>query len=278
MKIILTIVVAVALVAVVVACQSKKKSDDEPKKSLVLYYSQTGTTKAVAEEIARLTGADIESIEVEVPYDADYQQTIERCQKEMAEGFVPTTKPLKADLSNYETIFLGYPIWFGTYAPPIAGLVAANDFAGKKIVPFCTFGSGGLEPSIASLKTALPKAEIVGEGYGVRTARQASAPKEIDRFLKENGFIAGEVEPLPDYSAMQPVTPEETEIFNAACGSYQFPLGTPVEVGKRETPDAVDYKFSATGKGFDGSDVTFTIYVTAGKADGSQPEFTRVVR
>ena len=65
------------------------------------------------------------------------------------------------NLSDYDVIFLGYPIWFGTYAMPIATLVKEQDFAGKTIVPFCTFGSGGLNTSTDALTKALPKAKVV---------------------------------------------------------------------------------------------------------------------
>ena len=247
------------------------------QKKLVLYYSETGTTKAVAEELQKQLGADIESIEAVEPYSGNFQETIQRGQREMQSGKTPALKPLKSKIADYDVIFLGYPIWFGTYAMPIATLVKENDFAGKTIVPFCTFGSGGLNTSSEALKKALPKANIQA-GYGVRTARVASAAKELDRFLKENGYIEGTVEPLPDYSAQQPVTEEEKTIFDAACSNYQFPLGTPSTVGKRQTPDGTDYKYTVKSQAPGGSESTSTIYVTVGKEAGAKPEFTQVVR
>ena len=160
------------------------------QKTLVLYYSESGTTKTVAEEFQKQLNADIESIECVKPYTGNFQETIQRGQKEAQSGEWPELKPLKKKISDYDVIFLGYPIWFGTYANPIGTLVKNNDFAGKTIVPFCTFGSGGLNTSSDELKKALPKAKIQ-EGYGVRTARVASAEKELDRFLKENGYKKG---------------------------------------------------------------------------------------
>ena len=247
------------------------------KKCLVLYYSETGTTKAVAEELQKQLGADIEAVEAVEPYSGNFQQTIERSGRERESGQTPAIKPLTKNLADYDVIFLGYPIWFGTYAMPIATLVKEQDFAGKQIVPFCTFGSGGLNTSSDALRQALPKAEIL-KGYGVRTARVSAAAKELNRFLIENGYKEGTIEALPDYSEQQPVTPEDTLIFNAACSSYQFPLGTPQTVGKRTTPDGTDYKFSVTGRGFNGEESTSTIYVTVGKEEGAKPEFTEVVR
>ena len=184
---------------------------------------------------------------------------------------------MKKKISDYDIIFLGYPIWFGTYAMPIATLVKQNDFAGKTIVPFCTFGSGGLNTSSDALRKALPKANIK-PGYGVRTARVAAAAKELDRFLKENGYKPGTVTPLPDYSEQKPVTEAEKALFDAACSSYQFPLGTPVTVGSRQTPDGTDYKFTVKSQGFNGGESQSIIYVTVGKEAGAKPEFTQVVR
>lgn len=246
------------------------------QKQLVLYYSETGTTKAVAQELQKQLGADIEEIEAVVPYSGNFQETIQRGQREMQSGEMPAIKPLKKKIADYDIIFLGYPIWFGTYANPIITLVKEQDFAGKTIVPFCTFGSGGLNTSSDALKKALPKATIA-KGYGVRTARVNSAAKELDRFLKENGYKKGSVEKLPDYSAQQPVTDAERQIFGAACSSYQFPLGTPQTVGKRQTPDGTDYKFTVASRGMNGGgETTSIIYVTVGK--DTKPEFTEVVR
>ena len=247
------------------------------QRMLVFYYSETGTTKTVALELQKQLGADIEAIQPEEPYSGNFQETIQRGQREMQTGEMPALKPLKSKVADYDVIFLGYPIWFGTYANPIITLVKQQDFAGKTVVPFCTFGSGGLNTSSDALVKALPKAKIVA-GYGVRTARVAAAEKELDRFLKENGYKKGTVEKLPDYSAQQPVTDAEKAIFDAACSSDQFPLGTPSTVGKRQTPESTDYKFTVNSSSPNGTASTSIIYVTVGKEQGAKPEFTEVVR
>lgn len=247
------------------------------QKVLVLYYSQTGTTQAVAEELQKQLDADIERIEAATPYDGDFQATIERGREEMESGVMPELKPIQANLADYDVIFIGYPIWFGTYAMPIATLVKENDFVGKTVVPFCTFGSGGLSTSAQALKDALPKADIK-KGYGVRQARIEAAPKELNRFLIENGYKQGDIAPLPEYSEQVPVTEEDSLIFDAACSGYQFPLGTPITVGKRETEESMDYKFTAKSIGFDGKESTSTIYITVSDGEGAKPEFTEVVR
>ena len=133
------------------------------QKMLVLYYSETGTTKTVAQELQKQLGADIESIECEKPYSGNFQETMQRGQREMQSQEWPAIKPLAKKVADYDIVFLGYPIWFGTYANPIVTLLKEQDFAGKTIVPFCTFGSGGLNTSSDALKKALPKANEAGQ-------------------------------------------------------------------------------------------------------------------
>lgn len=270
------IILAFSAFMTLASCTNKQSEDSQPK-YLVLYYSQTGTTKAIAEEFQKALGADIDSIEVDEPYNGDFTATISRCQEEMANGKIPQLKPFKADVDDYDVVFLGYPVWFGTYARPISALVNEYKFDNKKVVTFCTFGSGGLNTSTAELKKALPNANVI-EGYGVRTIRVDSAAEEIDRFLKENGYIEGEIEALPDFSEQAPVTDEERKIFDEACGDYQFPLGTPVTAGKREIKDATEYKFTVSSKGQDGKDVSALIYVIDYKDKNKKPVFTQVVR
>lgn len=268
-----------AAILTLFGCNTQKKSDSdaETKKSkyLVVYYSQTGATQSVAQEISQLLGADTLRIDAAQPYNGTYDATIERCKKEMANNELPQLKAIDVDWTKYDTIFIGYPIWFGTYALPVATLLDEVDFAGKKLVPFCTYGSGGLHSSVKDLKQTQPKAEIL-KGYGVRNARLAKAPAEIKRFLIENGYIAGEVETLPVYSDQQPVTEEEVALFNAACGDYKYPLGTPVTVDKRVTSQSTDYRFVAQSTDVQGNTTEATIYVTV--ENGGIPEFTEVVR
>lgn len=254
------------------------------QKPLVLYYSQTSNTKAVAEEIATKLGADIEEIALVTPYDGDYKATIERSKKEREQGITPEIKPLKVDVAKYDVIFLGYPIWYGTYAPPIATLLNKVDLSGKTIVPFCTFGSGGLESSAANLAHAQPKAKIL-DGYGVRAARMDAMPEEVDQFLKESGFIEGPYVKLPEFSKPHAVNDAEAKIFDAAVGNYPMIKAKAVEVATRSIPYGIEYLYTAVDmlsvsdlrpekNSFSG--ITIKIYVTV--ANGKLPVFTRVVR
>ena len=276
MKTLKHFLMAALLLAVAVACGPKAP---KAPKILVLYYSQTETTKTVAEAISTRLGADIEAIAPVTPYNGTYQETIERGRKELQEQSFPAIQPLTAAISAYDVIFLGYPIWFGTYANPIATLLDEVDFSGKKIVPFCTFGSGGLEASVRNLTAKLPESTIL-PGYGVRSARIEAMPDEIDRFLKVGGFLAGTVEPLADFPDARPVSEAEAAICDAAVGDYPMIHATAAFVADRAIPGGTEYCFTAVDLPREGmpqrEPQEFKIYVTA--LDGQTPVFTRVVR
>ena len=264
-----------AMAASVMALSCTRK---ESPKILVLYYSQNGGTKVVAEEIGNRLGADIAEIVPVCPYDGHFEETIERCRKEMEAGEIPEIEPVACDLKAYDVVFLGYPVWFGTYAPPVAGLLTAADFSGKKIVPFCTFGSGGLDSSVKDLKEKEPEAEIL-PGYGVRAARIEAVPGEVDRFLKEGGFIEGEYEKYGDFSEMRPASEAEAVIFDAAVAGYPMIHATAKNVSSRAVTDGTEYLFEAEDAPdprFPGDPRTIKVYVL--DLEGQEPVFTQVLR
>lgn len=242
---------------------------------LIVYYSQTGATKAVAEELHKQLGSDIEAIEPVNPYDGDFGATVQRWQSELTGNVKVEIKPIAANLDDYSTIFLGFPIWGGSYASPIATFIADNSLAGKKVVTFATFGSGGLYSATDNLASALPDAQIMA-GYGVRNARISKAPQEIANFLAEKGFIDGDVEFREAFSEYAPVTQNEISIFDQACGSYQFPLGTPKAFASRPINNGIEYKYDVSSQSPDGTEATSTIFVVA--VNGEAPEFTEVIR
>lgn len=268
-----------ALVTATTSCGTKKEEAPQ-KKVLVLYYSQTSNTKTVAQELATKLGADMEEIVPVKPYDGDFQATIARCQQEREQGVTPEIKPLGVDLANYDVIFLGYPVWFGTFAPPMGAFLSQADLSGKKIVPFCSFGSGGLDASIKDLMEKQPKAEVLA-GYGVRAARMKAVPGEVDQFLKAGGFIEGEFTKLDDFPEAHAVSEEEAKIFDAAVGDYPMIHAKASTVSARTIPGGTEYLFTAVDLPREGVPQgqpagEMKVYVTA--LEGAAPEFTQVVR
>lgn len=271
---------AVAL-TIVVACNPNKtqRANSDPKpKMLVLYYSQTSNTKAVAQEIATRLKIDIEEITLVEPYDTAFQATIDRCKADREKGITPEINPLKSDIADYDIIFLGYPVWFGTYAPPIASLLDKIDLSGKRVVPFCTFGSGGLESSAKDLAEKQPNAKVL-PGYGVRAARMDAMPKEVERFL--DMYLGQPTFEPADFPEQHPMNADEAAIFDAAVNGYPMLNATATTVASRTVPDGIEYLFTAMDKPREdkpgmppASEINVYVLVEKDKA----PVFTKVVR
>lgn len=124
------------------------KDDSESGKSLVVYFSETGNTKGVAEKIAAVIDADTYEILAAQPYsddDLDYNNEDSRATKEQNDKTVrPEIGSEKLDLSAYDTIYLGYPIWWGQAPRIMDTFVESYDFTGKTVIPFCTSGSSNI--------------------------------------------------------------------------------------------------------------------------------------
>lgn len=122
-------------------------------KTLVVYYSATGSTKAVAETIANTAGADLFEITPVDPYTSDdlnwtddnSRVSVEH--NDESKRDVPLTKTTPDHWADYDTVFIGYPIWWGIAAWPVNNFVKGNDFSGKTVIPFCTSTSSGLGQS-----------------------------------------------------------------------------------------------------------------------------------
>ena len=282
----MTLVLATMTLAAVSCGPRQETSNEEAQKTeeapkmLVVFYSQTSNTKQVADLLATQAGADLAEIIPVQPYDGDFQATIERGKKELDEGTYPEIQPLAFDVANYDVIFLGYPIWFGTYAPPVFTFLNQVDLSGKKVVPFCTFGSGGLESSVKDLAKAEPKAELL-PGYGVRAARLEAVPTELDQFLKAGGFIKGEYTKLEEFPAQPPVSSEDAAIFDAAVGDYPMMHAQAKSVASRAIPEGTEYLFTAVDLPREGGpDMPpageMQVYVSVIREE--TPVFTKVIR
>lgn len=279
-KTLFAILVALSLVG----CGNQQKptevkcSQRHHTKSLVLYYSQTHVTEKVAKLFAEATSADLDSIVPVKPYNGSFTETIERCQKEMERDEKPQLiKPMNVDVAEYDTVYLGYPIWFGVAARPLEAWFMRYDLRGKVVIPFCTFGSGGLETSVAKLRRMAPSVTIL-DGFGIRSVRIDKAEEEINEFLIRSGIKPGTVEELPPFGMKRSLNDEEKAIFDAACGDYIFPLGTPVLVSSRTVKNGTEYCYVTDCKDQDGKPARSEVYVIVSNEAGVGPEFTKVVR
>ena len=133
--------------------ESEPETQPETGKTLVVYFSASGNTARVAKDIAAATGADLFEIvptQVYTSDDLNWTNANSRVSREHDDESlrnVPLTSTTVADWSGYDTVFIGYPIWWGIAAWPVNSFVTDNDFTGKTVIPFATSSSSGMGQS-----------------------------------------------------------------------------------------------------------------------------------
>ncbi|MBE7004282.1 MAG: flavodoxin [Ruminococcaceae bacterium] len=142
-------------------------------KVLVAYFSATGNTAKVAAELAKAESADLFEIKPESPYsaaDLDYTNKTSRSNLEMAdESCRPAISGKVDDMTQYDTIFIGFPVWWGREPSIIDTFLDGYSFAGKKLIPFCTSGGSGVDKASAHIKG------IVGDAVEVDAGKRLGA-------------------------------------------------------------------------------------------------------
>ena len=158
-----------AFVAIVggVSAQSQDSKQNKTMKTLVTYFSASGVTKAAAQELAGIIGADLYEIVPEQRYtdaDLNWRNKQSRSSVEMNDkGSRPAIKGKVENLGQYDVVYVGFPIWWYTAPTIINTFLEANDFTGKTIVPFATSGGSTIDKACKDLKAAYPQYKF-GEG------------------------------------------------------------------------------------------------------------------
>lgn len=155
-------------------------------KILIAYYSWSGNTRNMAEQIKSYTNADILEIEPVVAYPANYNACVDQAKKEINSGFKPALKVIQTKVESYDIIIIGSPNWWSTIAPPVATFLSKYNFSGKKILPFITHGGSRMGRSIDDIKLLCPTATVLN-GLPVKGSSVSSAGNEIQKWLKDNG-------------------------------------------------------------------------------------------
>ena len=160
--------------------------NNQNKKALVVYYSYTGNTRVLAEQIRQSVNGDIFEIQPATPYSSDYDTVVNQGKREVESGYKPPLKRNVDNLSSYEVIFVGTPIWWYTIAPPVSTFLTESDLAGKTIIPFCTHGGYGAGHSLDDIKKLAPKSQVLDEL--VLNGSSKYEQKEIYAWLSKVGF------------------------------------------------------------------------------------------
>ena len=228
----------------------------QASKSVVVYFSQTGSTKKLAQVFKEARNADEFELQLVKPLPSTYDSTIAEVRAERESKQWPALVNAKLDVDKYDTVFLGYPIMFGTFTTPIYTFLEANDLSGKVVVPFCTYGSGGRKASANELKTLEPNANVT-LAYGISNKRinaekgVETAKEEVATFFanletgKTEEMLAG------GFSEQRPLTAEDSAVFAAATKDYAYLGLKPLSVSTQVVA-GMNYLFVCEMKAFGG--------------------------
>lgn len=161
--------------------------DSTKSKILVAYFSHSGNTKTVAEQIQSIVGGDIFEIKTVTPYPDEYRPTTEVAKKEQQDNARPALTAKVEQMAYYDVILLGFPNWWGTMPMPLFTFLEQYDFSGKKIALFCTHEGSRLGRSEDDFGRLAPRAEIM-KGFEIRGSRVDSARPQLQSWLKDLGF------------------------------------------------------------------------------------------
>ena len=152
---------------------------------------EEGNTSIIAHMIAVQTGADLFEIEAATPYPTSHSELLDVSRQEMANNTRPEITDTVDNMDDYDTIFIGYPNWWGDMPMIVYNFLESYDLSGKTIVPFCTHGGSGLsrtESTIANITGGTMKDGFAIPGTTAQNDRD-TARSEVTKWLKEGGFV-----------------------------------------------------------------------------------------
>jgi flavodoxin len=152
--------------------------DSDKERILIIYFSHSGNTRRIAEQIHTTVGGDLVEIETIDPYPADHNEILEQARKEIAAAYKPALKTRIENIGEYSLFFLGYPNWWGTIPTPVSAFLAEHDLSGKTIAPFCTHGTGGLARTVEAIKKICPGSKVL-DALGISNNRVHEAESEV---------------------------------------------------------------------------------------------------
>ena len=128
-------------------------------KALIIYYSFGGNTERIAKMIEKETGADMLEINTAKPYTGSYNEIVDQGHREINSNFLPELKPFEADFDKYDTIIIGSPVWWYTYAPAMRSFLNKVKLSGKTVYPFATNG-GWIGHTFEDFAATLPDCTV----------------------------------------------------------------------------------------------------------------------
>lgn len=155
--------------------------------TLILYFSMSGNTETVANYIHEEIGGDIVKLETVQTYPEDYDELVDCAREEQRDNARPELETTIENIEQYDTIFLGYPNWWGDMPMPIYSFLDQYDLSNKTIVPFITHGGSGLSGTSANIANEEPDA-VVTEGLAINGDAVDDCQDEVNEWLNELNF------------------------------------------------------------------------------------------
>lgn len=162
----------------------KARNTSEAKKVLVAYFSWSGNTRVIAEQIEELTGGELFEIRTVIPYPEEYRPCTEIAKKEKEMNARPELKTKIDRMEEYDVVFIGYPNWWGTAPMAVWTFLESYDFSGKTVIPFCTHGGGGEQNCFRDFVKHAEKA-ITRKGFITNGGKVMSARPQVEKWLHE---------------------------------------------------------------------------------------------
>ncbi len=169
--------------------ESSSQSGTKSKRILVAYFSHTGNTREIANQIHDRVGGELFEIASVEPYPAKYDDVVKQAAKEQKDAARPKLKNKLEDPQSYDVIFVGYPNWWDSFPMPVATFLTENDFSGKTLIPFCTHGGSRMGHSVTDMAKLCPKSKML-EGLAIQGRSVKNANKDVADWLKKLGFSA----------------------------------------------------------------------------------------
>lgn len=152
-------------------------------KPLIVYFSHSGNTKEIANQINIIVGGDIVEIKTVKPYPENYDAVVDQAKLEQKNNNRPQLVTRINNMESCNTVFIGYPNWWATMPMAMFTFLEGYDFSGKTIIPFCTHEGSALGRSVSNIKKLCPRSTII-DGLAIRGRSAKSAQKDVADWLK----------------------------------------------------------------------------------------------
>ena len=171
--------------------QMEVNAQNQPgaQKILIVYFSWSGNTRGVAQQVQQRTGGDLFEIQCVTPYSSNYNTCLDEALRDQRANARPALKTHVSNMAQYDVIMLGYPNWWASIPAPIASFLEEYDFSGKTIIPFCSHGGGRFGQSLTAIAKLAPRAKI-GDALSVHYAGGGSLANDITAWLRKNNITA----------------------------------------------------------------------------------------